>query len=96
VRDSTLVIWSGEFGWMPVSRGGNGRDHNPKGFPVWMAGAGIKGGTNHGATDAPCSLLVRREVPAWIVSDIVVIAPEIDGSALLPATDGGIHSHPRC
>ena len=49
--DSTLVIWGGEFGRMPVSQGANGRDHNPKGFLVWMTGAGIKGGTSHGETD---------------------------------------------
>jgi hypothetical protein len=49
--DSTLVIWGGEFGRMPVSQGSNGRDHNPRGFLVWMAGAGIKGGTSHGETD---------------------------------------------
>jgi hypothetical protein len=49
--DSTLVIWGGEFGRMPVSQGGNGRDHNPNGFLVWMAGAGIKGGATHGETD---------------------------------------------
>src|SRR5262245_56613621 len=49
--DSTLVIWGGEFGRMPVSQGNNGRDHNPKGFLVWMAGAGIKGGASHGETD---------------------------------------------
>jgi hypothetical protein len=49
--DSTLVIWGGEFGRMPVSQGSNGRDHNPHGFLVWMAGAGIKGGTSHGETD---------------------------------------------
>ena len=49
--DSTLVIWGGEFGRMPVSQGSNGRDHNPRGFLVWMAGAGIKGGASHGATD---------------------------------------------
>jgi hypothetical protein len=49
--DSTLVIWGGEFGRMPVSQGANGRDHNPRGFLVWMAGAGIKGGTSHGETD---------------------------------------------
>ena len=46
--DSTLVIWGGEFGRMPVSQGSNGRDHNPKGFLVWLAGAGIKGGASHG------------------------------------------------
>lgn len=49
--DSTLVIWGGEFGRMPVSQGNGGRDHNPKGFLVWMAGGGIKGGASHGETD---------------------------------------------
>src|SRR5262249_18175736 len=49
--DSTLVIWGGEFGRMPVSQGNNGRDHNPRGFLIWMAGAGIKGGASHGETD---------------------------------------------
>src|SRR5262249_26066290 len=47
----TLVIWGGEFGRMPVSEKGNGRDHNPHGFLVWMAGGGIKGGVSHGQTD---------------------------------------------
>ena len=49
--ESTLVIWGGEFGRMPVSQGGTGRDHNPKGFMFWMAGAGIKGGVSYGETD---------------------------------------------
>lgn len=49
--DSTLVIWGGEFGRMPISQNGKGRDHNPKGFLQWMAGAGIKGGVSYGATD---------------------------------------------
>ncbi len=49
--DSTLVVWGGEFGRMPISEKGNGRDHNPHGFLVWMAGGGIKGGTSHGSTD---------------------------------------------
>ena len=49
--DSTLVIWGGEFGRMPVSQGKDGRDHNPHGFIAWMAGAGIKGGTSFGETD---------------------------------------------
>jgi len=51
LMDETLVIWGGEFGRMPVSQGGNGRDHNPKGFLVWMTGAGIKGGVSYGETD---------------------------------------------
>lgn len=47
----TLIIWAGEFGRTPFSQGSNGRDHNPFGFSVWMAGGGIKGGTVYGATD---------------------------------------------
>jgi hypothetical protein len=49
--DSTLVIWGGEFGRMPVSQGGNGRDHNPHGFLTWMTGAGVQGGVSYGETD---------------------------------------------
>ena len=49
--DSTLVIWGGEFGRMPVSQGSNGRDHNPHGFLMWMAGGGIKGGISYGESD---------------------------------------------
>lgn len=49
--DSTLVIWGGEFGRMPMSEGLNGRDHNPHGFSMWLAGAGVKGGQAIGATD---------------------------------------------
>lgn len=49
--DDTLVIWGGEFGRMPISQNGAGRDHNPNGFLQWMAGAGIKGGTSYGQTD---------------------------------------------
>ena len=49
--DSTLVIWGGEFGRMPVSQGNGGRDHNPNGFMAWMAGAGIRGGASYGETD---------------------------------------------
>ena len=50
--DETLVVWGGEFGRLPlVQRGGTGRDHNPHAFTVWLAGAGIKGGTQYGATD---------------------------------------------
>lgn len=51
LMDSTLVIWGGEFGRMPVSQGNGGRDHNPNGFMAWMAGAGIRGGVSYGETD---------------------------------------------
>ncbi len=49
--DETLVIWSGEFGRTPFAQGKNGRDHNPQGFSLWMAGGGIQGGIRYGATD---------------------------------------------
>ncbi len=49
--DSTLVIWGGEFGRTPMAQGTNGRDHNPFGFTMWLAGGGVKGGHIHGATD---------------------------------------------
>jgi hypothetical protein len=51
--DETLVIWGGEFGRLPIAQIGQkpGRDHNPHGFTVWMAGGGVKGGVSHGATD---------------------------------------------
>jgi hypothetical protein len=47
----TLIIWAGEFGRTPFSQGSNGRDHNPFGFSIWMAGGGVQGGTVYGATD---------------------------------------------
>ncbi len=49
--DETLVIWGGEFGRTPMSEKGTGRDHNPTGFTMWMAGGGVKGGQTIGATD---------------------------------------------
>ena len=49
--EETLVIWAGEFGRTPFSQGSDGRDHNPYGFSIWMAGGGIKGGTVYGSTD---------------------------------------------
>ena len=49
--EDTLILFGGEFGRTPVVEGGTGRDHNPYGFTVWMAGGGVKGGHIHGATD---------------------------------------------
>jgi hypothetical protein len=49
--DETLVVWASEFGRTPMSQGGKGRDHNPYGFTMWLAGGGVKGGTAYGATD---------------------------------------------
>lgn len=49
--DETLVIWGGEFGRTPMSEKGDGRDHNPTGFSIFMAGGGVKGGQAIGTTD---------------------------------------------
>ena len=49
--DQTLVVWGGEFGRTPMSEKGDGRDHNPTGFSMWMAGGGVQGGQTIGATD---------------------------------------------
>jgi Protein of unknown function (DUF1501) len=47
----TLVLWGGEFGRTPTAQGNDGRDHNPEGFTMWLAGGGVKGGFKYGATD---------------------------------------------
>ncbi|QDV22999.1 DUF1501 domain-containing protein [Aureliella helgolandensis] len=49
--DETLIVWAGEFGRTPFSQGSTGRDHNPFGFSVWLAGGGVQGGCSLGATD---------------------------------------------
>ena len=49
--DETLVVFSGEFGRTPFAQGRDGRDHNPFGFSLWLAGGGVKGGMTYGATD---------------------------------------------
>lgn len=49
--DSTLIVWAGEFGRTPFAQGSDGRDHNPQGFTIWLAGGGVRGGMIYGATD---------------------------------------------
>jgi uncharacterized protein (DUF1501 family) len=49
--DETLIVWAGEFGRTPFAQSNDGRDHNPFGFSVWLAGGGVRGGVAHGATD---------------------------------------------
>ena len=65
--DETLVIWGGEFGRTPMSEGTTGRDHNPHGFTMWLAGGGVKGGQVIGATDA---IGLRAEKDRTHVHDI--------------------------
>jgi hypothetical protein len=49
--DDTLVLWGGEFGRTPYAQNGDGRDHNAKGFTMWMAGGGVQGGMSYGSTN---------------------------------------------
>ena len=49
--DETIVLWTGEFGRLPISQGTDGRDHNRRAFSLWLAGGGFRGGYAHGATD---------------------------------------------
>ena len=49
--DDTLVLWGGEFGRTPTAQGDDGRDHNPQGFTMWMAGGGVRSGMQYGQTD---------------------------------------------
>ena len=73
--DETLVLWAGEFGRTPFAQGTNGRDHNQFGFPVWLAGGGIKGGRYTGRrtntdimpwrTRWRCSICTRPFCTCW-------------------------------
>jgi hypothetical protein len=65
--DDTLVVWGGEFGRTPFNEQGKGRDHNPWGFSIWMAGGGVKPGTAVGTTDA---IGLRAEERPMHVNDI--------------------------
>ncbi len=67
--DSTLIVWGGEFGRMPISQSAIGRDHNPHGFTMWLAGGGVKGGQVIGATD---EYGYKAEVEPYSVHDLHV------------------------
>ncbi len=60
--ETTLVVWGGEFGRTPMAQGSDGRDHNPFGFTMWLAGGGVKGGTVYGATDDYGYYVVENKV----------------------------------
>ena len=82
--DDTLVVWAGEFGRTPFSQGSNGRDHNPYGFSIWLAGGGIRGGAVVGATDEYGYHVVDRPFTVWDLwadgaSDPVWLAPLASG-----------------
>jgi Protein of unknown function (DUF1501) len=63
--DETLVLWGGEFGRTPMAQGSDGRDHNPFGFTVWLAGGGVKGGSVYGTTDEYGYHVVENKVEIY-------------------------------
>lgn len=63
--ERTLVLWGGEFGRTPMAQGSNGRDHNPFGFTVWLAGGGVKAGTIYGATDEYGYFVVENKLEMY-------------------------------
>ena len=80
--DETLVIWGGEFGRMPMSESGKGRDHNPWGYSYWLAGGGIKRGHVHGATDDIGLRAVVDKVPVSNLHATILHLLGIDPDAL--------------
>ncbi len=86
--DSTLVIWGGEFGRTPMSESGNGRDHNPFGFTMWMAGGGVKGGIVHGTTDEIGLYAVDKPVHVHDIHATILHLLGLDHKELTFAHDG--------
>ena len=76
--DQTLVVWGGEFGRTPFNEKGKGRDHNPWGFTIWMAGGGVKGGRTIGTTDEIGLRAVERKVHVHDIHATILHALGLD------------------
>ena len=86
--ESTLVIWGGEFGRTPMSESGNGRDHNPYGFTMWLAGGGVRGGLTYGATDALGLYAIENRVHVHDLHATILHLLGLDHEALTFAHNG--------
>ena len=86
--DSTLVVWSSEFGRTPLAEGRNGRDHHPYAFSMWMAGAGIKGGRVYGATDEFGLRPVEKPVVAHDINATILRLMGLEHKRLTHFYDG--------
>ena len=80
--DSTLVVWGGEFGRTPFNEKGKGRDHNPWGFTIWMAGGGVRGGRAIGATDEIGLRAVERRCHVHDIHASILHALGLDHEAV--------------
>ncbi|MFN3324590.1 MAG: DUF1501 domain-containing protein [Bryobacteraceae bacterium] len=96
--EDTLVVWGGEFGRTPFNEKGDGRDHNPWGFTMWMAGGGVKGGQTIGTTDELGLRAVEKPYHVWDVHASILHALGLDhirltymhnGRAERPTITGG-------
>ena len=86
--EDTLVLWGGEFGRTPVAEGTNGRDHNPEGFTMWMAGAGVKDGMTYGATDEYGYFAVENKIHIHDLHATLLYLLGIDHERLTYLHDG--------
>ena len=86
--DSTIVLWTGEFGRLPISQGKDGRDHNRHGFSLWIAGGGFRGGYVHGATDDFGYRAVEDVVPVTSLHATLLHALGLDHERLEYVHDG--------
>lgn len=80
--DDTIVLCTSEFGRMPCSQGGKGRDHNPEAFTTWLAGGGIKGGSDIGATDEWGYRVAQNPVTGYDVHATVLALLGVDHTSL--------------
>jgi hypothetical protein len=86
--DSTIVLWTGEFGRLPISQGTDGRDHNRHAFSLWLAGGGFRGGYVHGATDDFSYRAVENVVTVHDLHATLLHALGIDHRRLALPHDG--------
>ncbi|WP_373650704.1 DUF1501 domain-containing protein [Schlesneria sp. DSM 10557] len=86
--EETLVVWGGEFGRTPMSEKGDGRDHNPYGFTMWLAGGGVKGGQIIGATDDFGMHAVSRPVHVHSLHATILAALGLDHTEVIYRLQG--------
>jgi hypothetical protein len=90
--DETIVLWTGEFGRLPVSQGTDGRDHNRHGFSLWLAGGGFKPGYAHGATDEFGYKAVEQIVTVYDLQATLLHALGLDHRKLTYPHEGRLDS----
>jgi uncharacterized protein (DUF1501 family) len=90
--DETIVLWTGEFGRLPVSQGSDGRDHNRHGFSLWLAGGGFRPGYTHGSTDDFGYRSVEQVVTVYDLQATLLMALGLDHRTLRYPHEGRLDS----